>query len=129
MQWQTDKPIVPDRLSINDALNFKVQIFESDCTFSDFFGKHGDGTGEFSKPKGVAIDSKGNIYVTDAIFDRVQMFNTRGELLLTFGESGQAPGQFWLPTAIYIDKRDRIFVADSYNKRVQVFQYLGGEGV
>ena len=82
--------------------------------------------GEFSHPKGVGIDSEGNIYVTDAIFDAIQVFDKTGTLLLFLGEAGQGPGQFWIPTELFIDRTDRIFVADSYNQRVQVLRFIGG---
>ena len=90
------------------------------------FGKHGDGSGDFSAPKGVALDSEGHVYVADAGFDNVQVFDEAGKLLLFWGTSGQEAGKFWLPAGLLIDAQDRIYVADSYNKRVQIFQYVGG---
>jgi DNA-binding beta-propeller fold protein YncE len=90
------------------------------------FGKQGDGMGEFSNPKGIAVDTEGHIYVADAIFDSVQIFDKEGRLLLYFGESGQKPGDFWLPSSVFIGETNRIFVSDSYNQRVQVFKFLGG---
>ncbi|MCL4514925.1 MAG: 6-bladed beta-propeller [Firmicutes bacterium] len=113
-----------DRLYVSDSLNFRVQVFTLDGRFESSFGRMGDGSGDFARPKGVAVDSAGHIYVVDALFDRVQIFDRDGRLLLPFGESGQGLGEFWLPTGIYIDEKDRIFVADSSNRRVEVFQYL-----
>ena len=84
----------------------------------------GDGSGNFSKPKGVAVDSEGNIYITDAHFDIVQIFDKNGKLLLWFGSSGSGKGDFFIPAGIFIDSKDRIYIADSYNKRIQIFQYL-----
>jgi hypothetical protein len=52
------------------------------------FGKDGDRPGDFSRPKGVATDSFGNIYVVDALMHLVQVFNPRGQLLLVIGEQG-----------------------------------------
>jgi DNA-binding beta-propeller fold protein YncE len=101
-----------------------VQVLASDRRFLFAFGAPGDGPGYFSRPKGVAVDSDGNIYVVDALFDNVQVFDREGQLLLAFGGPGQAAGQFWLPSEILIDKEDRIYVADTYNERIQVFQYL-----
>ena len=84
----------------------------------------GDAPGTFSRPKGVASDSDGNIYVVDALFDNIQMFDKEGHLLMAFGNHGKEYGEFWLPTGIYIDKNDFIYVSDSSNRRVQVFKYL-----
>ncbi len=93
------------------------------------FGLAGDTPGNFSRPKGVATDSDGNVYVVDALFDNIQVFNGQGNLLLAFGGPGVDAGKFWLPNAIHIDSNDRIYVSDSYNKRVQVFQYLKQGGI
>jgi sugar lactone lactonase YvrE len=78
-------------------------------------------------PKGVAVDSRGHIYVVDALFDAVQIFDRRGQLLLAFGGRGTGPGEFWLPNGLFIDSQDRIYVADSYNQRIQIFEYVGGD--
>jgi DNA-binding beta-propeller fold protein YncE len=84
--------------------------------------------GSFSKPKGVALDTQGLIYVVDGIYDTVQLFNAKGALLMNFGISGIKPGQFWLPAGIAIDEENRIFVADTFNFRVQIFKFLDSSG-
>lgn len=48
--------------------------------------------GDFARPKGVAVDSEGHIYVVDAAFGNVQIFNSEGLLLLFFGQMGTGPG-------------------------------------
>ena len=105
-------------------MNFRIQVFDLDGMFRSNFGKLGDGTGDFSKPKGIAVDSEGHIYVVDAEFDVVQIFDKQGKLLLIFGGSGTQEGQFFLPAGIFIDEKDKIYVCDSYNSRVQIFQYI-----
>ncbi len=112
------------RLIVSDSMNFRIQIFEPDGRFIRAFGEAGDSSGYFARPRGVATDSDGNIYVVDALFDTVQIFNEKGDLLLYFGKRGEGAGEFWLPAGIFIDDRDRIFVTDSYNKRVQIFEYV-----
>ena len=109
---------------IVDAMNFRVQMFNSAGDFVSMFGKAGDGTGYFARPKGVATDSHGNIYVVDALFHNVQIFDKTGQLLYFFGTQGREQGQFWMPNGIYIDEHDNIFVADSYNSRVQIFKLI-----
>jgi DNA-binding beta-propeller fold protein YncE len=92
------------------------------------FGKHGNGSGDFSKPRGIAVDSDGHVYVADALFDAVQIFDKDGRLLLAFGKTGRRNGHMILPAGLFIDEKDKIYVADSYNKRVQIFQYLKEKG-
>ena len=93
--------------------------------FLSQFGGTGTSIHDFMKPKGIAVDTLGNIYVIDAMFDNVQIFDADGRFLLNFGEAGSQPGEFWLPNGIAINRQNEIFVADSYNRRVQVFKYVG----
>ena len=110
---------------VSDTLNFRVQRFELDGAFVRSIGGKGNGAGDFSLPKGVAVDREGNLYVVDAHFENVQMFRADGRLLLAFGEEGVGRAQFSIPGGVAIDPDDRVWVADSRNGRLQVFQYLG----
>jgi len=105
-------------------MNFRVQIFDSRGHFITSFGESGDATGNMARPKGVAVDSEGHIYVADALFHVVQIFDRKGQFLFSFGGQGQGEGEFWMPSGMYIDRSDHIYVADSYNARVQVFQLV-----
>ena len=99
--------------------------------FISTFGKHGNGSGDFSKPRGIAVDSDGNVYVADALFDAVQIFDKDGRLLLAFGKTGRRNGQMILPAGLFIDEQDKIYVADSYNNKstdISVFKRKGGHG-
>ena len=77
------------------------------------------------RPKGIGVDSEGDLYVVDAMWGVVQVFNRKGELLYYFGQRGTAAGQFQLPSGLFIDHNDRVYVVDSINRRVQVFHYYG----
>ncbi len=115
---------VEDYIYITDSLNFRIQIFDIAGNFISSFGQLGDALGNFSKPKGIAVDSDGHIYVTDSDFDVVQIFDRNGTLLLVFGGTGVKEGHFLVPGGIFIDKKDYIYVADSYNRRIQIFKYI-----
>ena len=78
---------------MTDSLNCRIQIFSADGKFISQFGSSGDTSGHFGRPKGVAADSFGHIYVADAIFDNVQIFDATGRLLLNFGQSGDGRGR------------------------------------
>lgn len=114
----------PAGLVVADAMNFRIQLFDPAGLPVAVFGEKGDAAGTFSRPRGVALDSRGHIYVVDNQFENVQVFNASGELLMAFGGGGADPGQFSMPAGITIDARNRIWIADSLNRRVQVFQYL-----
>ena len=71
------------------------------------FGTEGDRAGAFARPKGVAADADGHVWVVDAIFDNIQIFDEQGHLLLVIGSRGRGAGQFWSPSGISI----RLFLA------------------
>lgn len=110
---------------IVDTQNFRVQIFDKDGKFITKFGNVGNKPGTFARPKGVGVDSEGNIYVADSAFNNVQIFSEYGkDLLMFFGGGGYGPAQFRLITGIYIDEDDKIVIADGFSGRVQTFQYV-----
>lgn len=79
----------------------------------------------FNQPRGVAVDSNSNIYVTDFHNHRIQKFDLDGNFIKSWGKSGAFEGEFKEPTGIRIDKNDRIFVSDTWNQRIQVFNSEG----
>ncbi|MGB3903488.1 MAG: 6-bladed beta-propeller, partial [Anaerolineae bacterium] len=104
------------------------------------WGEPGALEGQFSFPKGLAIDSEGNVYVVDSQNHRVQKFDSEGEFITEWGSSGEAEGQFSEPWGIAVDGDDNVYVADTWNHRLQkftadgefitywgVFQDTGGE--
>lgn len=111
-------------LLVCDTLNFRIQQFDAKGTPIGSFGESGTVSGTLAKPKGIAVDSDGHVYVADALFDAVQVFDRQGRLLLYFGETGSEPAQLMMPTGIHIDDKDRLYVANTLNGRVEIFQYV-----
>jgi uncharacterized protein (TIGR03663 family) len=84
--------------------------------------------GTFIEPWGIALDSKGNVYVTDTWNHRVQKFDAQGNFLLEWGIAGQpgsGPYGFWGPRGIAVGSDDRVYVTDTGNKRVVLFDENG----
>jgi DNA-binding beta-propeller fold protein YncE len=121
----TELRLYGDNLAVVDAMNFRVQVLNKDGEFQYAIGKIGDKMGAMFRPKGVAFDSEGHLYVVDGTWSVVQVFNRDCQLLYYFGTLGTAPGTFQLPTGLRIDAQDRIYVVDSFNRRVEVFHYYG----
>jgi len=109
---------------VNDTLNYQIKLFAADVR-TIAFGREGDGPGAFARPKGVAVDDSGNVFVVDGLFDNVQVFDPSGHVLLVIGSAGSETGQFWSPTGIHI-AGDYIYVADTFNHRIQILRIVGG---
>ncbi|MGA2981117.1 MAG: 6-bladed beta-propeller [Terriglobales bacterium] len=108
-----------------DAMNFRIQVLGRDGSFRYAIGKLGDSSGDMFRPKGIGVDSEGDLYIVDGLWGVVQVFNRQGQLLYYFGKRGTQAGEFQLPAGLFIDRDDRIFIVDSYNRRIQVFHYFG----
>ncbi|WP_371374210.1 6-bladed beta-propeller [Thalassotalea aquiviva] len=120
----------PDGLLIADTLAARVQLIEDQqgqLKFLKSFAQRGMRLGDVMRPKGVASDSDGNVYIIESYFDHMLVYNRQGQFLMPLGGTGQGPGQFYLPSGIWVDQQDRIYVVDMMNGRVSVFQFLGGK--
>ena len=105
--------------------NHRVQVLNSDLTFSSSFGKHGSGKGQFDYPHSIACDSTGKVYVADYNNHRVQVFTAEGKFLKMFGRRGDGKGELRRPVGVAIDSNDMVYVSEGANNRVSVFTSEG----
>lgn len=105
----------------------RVNIFSPEGKLLVQWGKRGTNAAEFMLPRAVAVDSRGEVFVSEyGLVERVQRFAPHGERLLAgFGHAGNAPGEFNRPEGVCLDAQDRLYVADSCNHRIQVFSREG----
>jgi len=91
----------------------------------------GDQQGQVKIPRGMAVDAKGQLYVSDTGNSRVQILNADGTYSGMFGEKagfmsgGLKEGKFSDPTGITVNLKGVIYVADTGNKRIQAFNSDG----
>lgn len=115
------------QLYVTDTFNSRIQVLSpDDGALRLKFGERGLYIGNMVRPKGVAVDNAGNIYVVESYHDHLLIFDKLGRFLMAIGGLGRDIGKFYLPAGVWTDRRDRIFVADMFNGRVMVFQFLGG---
>ncbi|MBZ5602514.1 MAG: 6-bladed beta-propeller, partial [Acidobacteriia bacterium] len=67
--FPTALTLASGKLYVVDAMNFRIQSFTIDGRFVSSFGQLGNQSGTLSRPKGIAADSDGNIYVVYAMFE------------------------------------------------------------
>jgi DNA-binding beta-propeller fold protein YncE len=115
-----------DTLYVTDTLNARVQIMTAEGVPLSAIGDRGLYVGNLVRPKGVTIDSDGNVYIVESYFDHLLIFDDAGQLLLPIGGSGKSVGRFFLPAGAWSDATGRIFIADMFNGRVVILRYLKG---
>ncbi|MBI2384697.1 MAG: hypothetical protein HYV14_01665 [Elusimicrobia bacterium] len=143
------------RIYVAETNDDQVQVFSATGTALVSFGRgHGRDNDEdaglrLNKPKSVAVDAAGAIFIADTHNDRILKLSATGQVLLEVGrrkpgrkdddkdgkdkgknesqefQSGKGPGEFRKPSGVAVDGEGNIFVADTDNNRVQK---LGPDG-
>ncbi len=88
-------------------------------------GGEGSLPGQFKSPRGLAVDSKGFIYVADYFNARVQKFAPDGKFILAFGTKGEDAGQFKEPNSVVVDESGSVYVTDGLAHKLLKFDADG----
>ena len=129
---------------IADAGNYRIRRVGLDGVITTFAGT---GTGGFSgdggpaaqallnRPFGVAVDTKGVVYIADTESHRIRRVGTDG-IIMTFAGSGPTGPTEWqgsfsgdggpaaqarlnFPRGVTVDDKGNIYIADRYNHRIR----------
>ena len=108
------------------ATGHNIKVFNQSGELIGTIGKErGDGPGQFTFPTYLALDAKGNLYVTDTLNARIQVFGPNREYIRSIGQRGNAWGMFDKPKGIALDTFGNVYVADSGWSNVQIFNPKG----
>ncbi|WP_339833380.1 S-layer homology domain-containing protein [Paenibacillus sp. FSL R7-0272] len=124
-QWLKKLYILSMALIIACSSILEIPVYAAE-TWSQF-GRIGSvsssNPGGFASPKGVTVDSSGNVYVADSSNHRIQKLtlstNTWSEWKKVGGGAGSGLGEFNSPCAVAVDSSGNVYVADSGNHRIQ----------
>ncbi len=82
----------------------------------------------FNKPQGIAVDTKGNIWVADTGNSRIEELVKEGESLYVvskFGTAGTGETQFKEPQGVAIGAEGNLYIADTGNNRIEEYTTAG----
>ncbi len=101
----------------------RMNHYSTNGTLLAQWGIDGTNAGRLAFPRGVAVNSRGEMFVSEyGRTERVQRFTWRGTNFLNgFGVGGDKPGEFDRVEGLCIGPDDLVYCADSCNHRIQVF--------
>lgn len=81
--------------------------------------------GQLSRPRGMATDAKGNLYVADSGNSRIQKFDPDGKFLIEFGKNGPDETNLKDPNGVVVDADGNVYVVDAGIHRMMKFNADG----
>ena len=84
--------------------------------------KNEENTEKFTieNPRGMSVDSDGNLYITDSNTHHLFKFSPTGQLVKKKGGCGKTFGKLHSPKGVVVIK-DHVLVCDLFNRRIQSF--------
>jgi len=115
-----------DKLYVSDLSNHCVRVYnKATREVLLTIPPNPNETNQLFSPTNIAVDDKGQIYVSDSGGFVIKIFGPDGRHLRTIGDLGLNPGRFALPKGIAVDKSGRIYVIDAATAVAQVFDDQG----
>ena len=103
-------------------INTRVQVLNPEGAFVSFIGGWGVEKGQFFRPKGVAVDKDGRVFVSDSYLGVIQVFDAYGDFLAAVGDPVTgAVKKFKTPCGICTDNQNRLYVVEMFANKVSVF--------
>lgn len=122
------------RIIISDTELHKVKRYDPKTNMVETIagnGQEGDNVGsaltaQFNSPRGLAVNSKGEIFIADAQNNKIKKITTNGMVVLVAGtktagtQDGKASeAQFSLPSSLVFDSQGSLFITDATNNLIR----------
>ncbi len=123
-QFNDPTSAVMDRfgnLYVVDTWNHRIQKRTRDGTWIPDWTKGGG----FYAPRGIAVDSKGRVYVANTSYHQVKVYDTSGNLLHTWGDAIKSELNFNDPLGLAFGPDGNLYVADTGNHRIKIMSPEG----
>jgi sugar lactone lactonase YvrE len=128
---------------VSDSYNNRVRRVRTEGIIQTIAGNGENGFGgdggpatsaKLAHPMGVAVDSRGNVYIADRENNRIRRVTPDGRISTVIGSgergySGDGPAlsvKLSFPHGVAVDRQGDVYVADTFNHRIRK---LGRDGI
>jgi len=107
-----------------DVVNTRVRTIlpEEGFAMGGDIGRWGVEKGELFRPKGVAVNAKGQIFIADSYLGVIQMFGPKGKFQAVLSDDKGKVKRFTTPTRLYFDSNGLLYVVEMFANRISVFR-------
>ena len=112
-------------IAVSDRDSHQVKKYSLQGQFLSVIGCHGNKSGQFYYPRGLAFNNNKLLYVVDGDNCRVQVFQQDDKFAFSFGKKGSNPGEFQYPVRIAIDHNDNVLLSDRDANCIIIFTQSG----
>ena len=109
-----------DHLVVTEAVGARMQLISADNRWAGQIGHFGVAMGDLYRPKGVAVDAAGRIFVDDSSMGVIQAFDDAGKLLGVVTDDAGRPLRFDHPMGMRFDSAGALYVVELGANRVAV---------
>jgi len=92
----------------------RIQVFSHDGKYLYGFAPKGTSEGRVLNTRGMAFNSRKQLYVGDIDNIRISVFEHSGDFVQTFGQKGIFPGELNVPFGLTTDTNDDLFVVNYF---------------
>ncbi|MGE5611433.1 MAG: NHL repeat-containing protein [Bacillota bacterium] len=114
-------------LYVAEAIGARVQQITPDHRWAGQIGRWGVELGQFYRPKGLAADPHGRLFVSDSTLGVIQVFSARGMIEGVLTDKDGRPLRFEHPMGMAFDRIGHLYVVELRANRVAVVS-VSGEG-
>ncbi len=106
-----------------EVINTRVQVLDQGGHYVRFIGGWGIDPGKFFRPKGIAINDDGHVYVSDSYVGVVQVFDKEGDFVGVVSRKNGAIWRFKTPVGLAVRGKE-LFVVEMILNRVSVLRAI-----
>ncbi len=109
-----------DHVVVTESVGARLQLVSADNRWAGQIGHFGVAMGDLYRPKGVAVDGAGRIFVGDSSLGVIQAFDDAGKLLGVVTDDAGQPLRFDHPMGMRFDAAGSLYVVELGANRVAV---------